>query len=51
MQRALQRDAESRAALAARAQIAERLASLTPRELEVMRLVTRGKANKVIGGG
>jgi FixJ family two-component response regulator len=50
VQRALQRDGESRAALAARAQIAERLASLTPRELEVMRLVTRGKANKVIGG-
>jgi FixJ family two-component response regulator len=50
VQRALGRDAESRAALAARAQIAERLASLTPRELEVMRLVTRGKANKVIGG-
>ena len=50
VQRALARDAESRAALAARAQIAERLASLTPRELEVMRLVTRGKANKVIGG-
>ena len=48
VQRALGRDAESRAALAARAQIAERLASLTPRELEVMRLVTRGKANKVI---
>jgi len=50
VQRALARDAESRAALAKRAQIAERLATLTPRETEVMRLVTRGKANKVIGG-
>jgi FixJ family two-component response regulator len=49
VQRALTRDAESRASLAARAQIRERLASLTPREVEVMRLVTRGKANKVIG--
>jgi FixJ family two-component response regulator len=49
VQRALARDAESRAALAKRVQIAERLAALTPRELEVMRLVTRGKANKVIG--
>ena len=28
----------------------QRLESLTPRETEVMRLVTRGKANKVIAG-
>ena len=29
--------------------IKERLATLTPREAEVMRLVTSGKANKVVG--
>ena len=47
--RALARDAESRARLAERAGIRARLATLTPRELEVMDLITRGKANKVIG--
>ena len=49
VQRALARDAESRASMAARAEILERLASLTPRETEVLRLVTNGKANKVVG--
>jgi FixJ family two-component response regulator len=49
VQRALARDAESRASMAARAEILARLASLTPRETEVLRLVTHGKANKVVG--
>ena len=49
VQRALERDAQTRAAFTARATIRERIQSLTPRELEVMRLVTMGKANKVIG--
>ncbi len=49
VQRALERDAQTRAAFTARTTIRERIRSLTPRELEVMRLVTMGKANKVIG--
>lgn len=49
VQRALARDAETRARLAARAEIRARLATLTPRETEVMELITRGKANKVAG--
>ncbi len=49
VQRAMVRDAESRGRLAARAEIVARLATLTPREVEVMRLVTAGKANKVVG--
>ena len=49
VQRAMSRDAELRASMAARSEIASRLASLTPREMEVLRLVTRGKANKVVG--
>jgi FixJ family two-component response regulator len=49
VQRAMARDAESRGRLAERAGIKERLATLTPREAEVMRLVTAGKANKVVG--
>jgi FixJ family two-component response regulator len=49
VQRALARDAESRSRLAARAEIKTRLATLTPRETEVLQLVTRGKANKVVG--
>lgn len=49
VQRAMARDAESRASMAARSEIVTRLASLTPRETEVLRLVTRGKANKVVG--
>jgi two-component system response regulator FixJ len=49
VQRAMARDAESRSRLAARAEIRSRLATLTPRELEVMDLVTSGKANKVVG--
>jgi FixJ family two-component response regulator len=49
VQRALARDAESRSRLAARAEILTRLATLTPRETEVLQLITRGKANKVVG--
>ena len=49
VQRAMTRDAESRGRLAARAEIRARLATLTPREMEVMKLVTSGKANKVVG--
>ena len=49
VQRAMARDAETRGRLAARAEIRSRLATLTPRELEVMKLVTSGKANKVVG--
>jgi two-component system, LuxR family, response regulator FixJ len=49
VQRALARDAESRSRLAARAEIQTRLGTLTPRETEVLQLITRGKANKVVG--
>ena len=48
IQRALERDSRSRAALAQHVKIRERLESLTPREREVMVLMTRGKANKVM---
>jgi len=45
---AIARDRETREAMAREGAIAERLASLTPREREVMELVVAGKANKVI---
>jgi len=45
---ALTMDVEQRAAQAERAEIATRLANLTPREHEVMEMVTAGKANKEI---
>lgn len=48
VQAALQQDAESRQRLADRADITERIESLTPRELEVMDLVVEGKPNKAI---
>jgi two-component system, LuxR family, response regulator FixJ len=48
IQRALERDSRNRAALAQHAKIHERLESLTPREREVMVLMVRGLANKVI---
>ena len=48
IQRALQKDRENRAALGERTRIRERLDSLTPREREVLSLVTSGKANKVM---
>jgi FixJ family two-component response regulator len=45
---ALQQDAENRATLARRAEVARRLESLTPRERQVMAMVVDGAANKVI---
>jgi two-component system response regulator FixJ len=48
IQSALQQDAELRRKLADRAEITERIESLTPREYEVMQLVVEGKPNKVI---
>ncbi len=48
VQRALARDAENRARLKQTDTIRGRLESLTPREREVLDLVTRGKANKVM---
>ena len=48
IQRALERDARNRAALTQHARIRERLQSLTPREREVLALMTRGKPNKVM---
>jgi two-component system, LuxR family, response regulator FixJ len=50
VQRALERDATIRAQLQATDRIREHLASLTPREREVLDLVTAGKANKVMAG-
>lgn len=48
IQRALERDARSRTALEEHAKIREQLESLTPREREVLMLMTRGKPNKVM---
>jgi len=48
VRRALERDAQAREQRAKQAQFAERLAALTAREREVMRLVIEGKPNKVI---
>jgi FixJ family two-component response regulator len=48
IQRALAQDASTHAALKEHAQIRERLSSLTPREREVMQLMTEGKPNKVM---
>jgi two-component system response regulator FixJ len=48
IQRALERDAHSRAALEQHTRIRERLESLTPREREVLALMTRGRPNKVM---
>ncbi len=48
LQRALKRDAANRAELSERGRIQERVASLTPREREVLLLVAEGKANKVM---
>jgi len=45
---ALALEAEQRMEQAQRAEIAARLAHLTPRELEVMEMVTNGKSNKEI---
>ncbi len=48
IQRALERDGRNRTALAQHASIRERLESLTPREREVLTLMTRGVSNKVM---
>lgn len=48
IQRAFERDAAIRERRARRSQLAERLASLTEREREVMQRVIEGKLNKVI---
>lgn len=45
---ALRLDAENHADLARRADVMQRLATLTPRERQVMELVVAGNANKVI---
>jgi FixJ family two-component response regulator len=50
VQRALVTDAENRKLLAQREVLRARLESLTPREREVLLLVTQGKANKVMAG-
>jgi FixJ family two-component response regulator len=50
VQRALVRDTEYRARLRQTDRIRERLASLSPREREVLDLVTQGKANKMVAG-
>ena len=48
--RGLAKDGEMREALRARDDIRARIGELTPREREVLDLVTAGKANKVIAG-
>jgi len=48
IRRAIEKDAGFRRARSQRAEVAARLAQLTPREREVMDLVVAGKANKVI---
>ncbi len=48
VQRALAKDATTRAALKERERIRERLESLTPREREVLSLMTQGKPNKIM---
>ncbi len=50
VQRALTSDAEHRQLLQQRATLRHRFDSLTPREQEVLQLVTQGKANKVMAG-
>src|ERR1700761_5365029 len=48
IQRALEKDRSTRAILNERTLIRERLASLTPREREVLDMITAGKSNKVM---
>ena len=47
---ALEKDKANRTGLLARDEIRRRMATLTPREREVLDLVTQGKANKVVAG-
>jgi FixJ family two-component response regulator len=47
---ALEKDRDNRAGLRERDAIRRRMQQLTPREREVLDLVTQGKANKVIAG-
>ena len=48
MQRALEKDKSNRALLREKTRIQERRDSLTPREREILELMTRGKPNKVM---
>jgi two-component system, LuxR family, response regulator FixJ len=48
VQRALAKDGTTRSALQERERIRERLESLTPREREVLSLMTQGKPNKIM---
>lgn len=48
--RALEKDGAMRSELRERDEIRRRMSQLTPREREVLDLVTQGKANKVIAG-
>ena len=50
VQRALVRDTDNRGRLRLTDRIRERLATLSPREREVLDLVTQGKANKMVAG-
>lgn len=50
IQRAIERDARNRSQLLEKDRIRARYESLTPREREVLALVTAGKANKVMAG-
>jgi two-component system, LuxR family, response regulator FixJ len=50
IQKALVRDRETRVALQKHDGIREKFASLTPREKEVLELMTQGKQNKVMAG-
>jgi FixJ family two-component response regulator len=50
VQRAIARDSRNRAQLGEKEQIRAHLKTLTSREVEVLRLVVQGKANKVVAG-
>lgn len=48
IQRALEKDVRTRAALEQHDSIRERIATLTPRERQVLTMMTQGKANKIM---